>query len=72
MQLKLDSAIIRDCMFAGIVVDISITSGESQIGHATITTVVPRLQLLIMKLVEISVILLSVVHIGLINFKQGE
>jgi hypothetical protein len=38
--LKLYSAIIKDCTFAGIVVGISLTSGNSQIGHATITNTV--------------------------------
>jgi hypothetical protein len=38
--LELDSAIIKDCTFAGIVVGISLTSGNSQIGHATITNTV--------------------------------
>ncbi|MGE5862221.1 MAG: hypothetical protein ACM31H_00475 [Nitrososphaerales archaeon] len=38
--LKLDSAVIRDCTFAGIVVGISLTSANSQIGHATITNTV--------------------------------
>ncbi|HET9805719.1 MAG TPA: hypothetical protein VFP49_02305 [Nitrososphaeraceae archaeon] len=38
--LKLDSAIIKDCTFAGIVVGISLTSGNSQIGHTAITNTV--------------------------------
>ena len=38
--LKLDSAVIRDCTFAGIVAGISLTSANSQIGHATITNTV--------------------------------
>jgi len=38
--LNLDSAIVRDCTFAGIVVGISLTSGNSQTGHATITNTV--------------------------------
>jgi nitrous oxidase accessory protein NosD len=38
--LKLDSAVIRDCNFAGIVVGISLTSDNSQTGHATITNTV--------------------------------
>jgi hypothetical protein len=38
--LKLDSAVIRDCTFAGIVVGISLTSETSQTGHATITNTV--------------------------------
>jgi hypothetical protein len=39
-NLKLDSAIIRGCTFAGIVVGISLTSDDTQIGHATITNTV--------------------------------
>ena len=38
--LKLDSAIIRDCTFAAMVVGISLTSDNSQTGHATITNTV--------------------------------
>jgi hypothetical protein len=40
MQLKLYSAIIKDCTFVGIVVGISLASGNLQIGHTTITNTV--------------------------------
>jgi hypothetical protein len=39
-NLKLDSAVITDCTFAGVVVGISLTSDNSQIGHATVTNTV--------------------------------
>jgi hypothetical protein len=43
MQLLNYSAIIKDCTFVGIVGGISLTSGNLQIGHATITNTVKAL-----------------------------